>query len=312
MSIGPTNILLTGHLGYIGSAVYYALHNDPFIDNVIGYDIIEGNDIMDYEKLVKVMTRQSITCVVHLAAMSTVTDCNNDPRGASRINCKGTNNVLKAMEASGCRHIIYASTSSVYGSNPSIPHKERHKTFPCSSYGLSKLWGEFAIQNLYDHKNYDGKYIIFRMFNVVGTAGVKHIDKRKFPASDRLFSALESGAITVYGYDYFTKDGTCERDYVALKDVVMAYRLAIEEIFIGDTQPGIINIGSGKVTSVKEIIDEWNSLNDLSKVIVTYGDRRQGDPEKVVANIKKAKRVLSWVPERKIEAIIREIVIDRQ
>jgi UDP-glucose 4-epimerase len=312
------NVLITGHRGYIGSALYNKLLGSGIIDNVIGYDIVEGHDIMDYDTLVDIMKREDINMVIHLAAMSTVTECNSDPNKAMKVNCGGTANVVRAMQTVGCPHIIYASTSSVYGNDSCTPYTEHRTVRPCSPYGRSKLWGEMAIQNVYDLENYEGNYLIYRMFNVVGTSGDRSLDQQTYSAADRLFGALSSGKVTIYGTDYSTKDGTCERDYVALKDVVLAYMLGIETLYDRDRLRQVVNIGSGISISVQEVVDIWNLLaqvdqiaNNVKSVHVTYGERRSGDPDRVVACIKRAKKVLRWIPERKIETIIGDIGSDR-
>src|SRR5438105_6579284 len=108
------NVMITGHKGYIGSALYQLLSEYVLVDNLIGYDIIDGNDICDYDNLIRVMTNNQINLVVHLAAVSNITDCNNNSGQAIKINGKGTSILLRAMKASNCPNIIYASTCSVY------------------------------------------------------------------------------------------------------------------------------------------------------------------------------------------------------
>lgn len=305
------SVLITGHRGYIGSALLEFLQ-ECLPENIVGYDIVEGNDITNYDNLLKTLQDHSIKTVIHLAAMSSVSACNDSPQEANRINGYGTMLVLKAMEAAGCHNIIYASTSSVYGNSPNIPFTEDSPVEPCSLYGSSKLLGEYGIHNHYE-KN-PGNYVIFRMFNVVGTSGYRHIDTRMSSGYDRLFAALESGKLTIYGNDYSTDDGTGERDYVSLRDVCNAYLLAV--LAVDRSIRETVNISTGTLTSVQKLVGVWNECTNkpwfaFPKVVFEYGCRREGDPAKVCGSNDKAKKVLGWKPTRKIEDIIYNLSKDK-
>lgn len=310
------NILVTGYCGYIGSALIEYLRHDSFVNKVVGYDISNGDDILNFDSLVNVMTSNNIDIVIHLAALSSVSACNEDPTLAIKINGGGTRNVLDAMKQSGCKHIIYASTSSIYGDNEQdLPYTEDLTPSPCSSYGSSKMLGEQAIYNHYDLQGNSGNYLIFRMFNVVGTSGFPEIDSKVSAGYDRLFAALESGQITIYGKDYNTIDGTCERDYVSLKDVCHAYLLGVKTILIHKNLREIVNICTCNPTSVREMITIWNKVarsNKLPTVKHSYGPRRVGDPSKVYGPNEKAEKLLGWIPKRKIEDIIVDLAMDKK
>lgn len=300
-------VFITGHKGYIGSALFRMLNKIPSIDEVQGYDIVDGNDITNKDTLIDSMCKFQPTIVVHLAALSSVSACNENKHNAIIQNGVGTYNVLQAMKKSGCKHIIYASTSSVYG-NASVPYEEEDSLLPCSSYGYTKLLGEHAIYNHYYNTN--GSYLIYRMFNVVGNSGYKDIDNIANPGYDRLFAALKSGSVVVYGNDYRTLDGTCERDYVALQDVLTAY---INGIFLihssNDKIREIINISTGRPWSVDSIVRLWNEICNITNINFknidkTYGKRREGDPPSVYGDNSKALKIINWKPLRKMESII--------
>lgn len=318
------NVLITGHCGYIGSALMVYLKDALFINKLIGYDIVEGDDIMDYSNLVNKLMVHDIDVVIHLAAVSSVSACNDQPKLAIKINAIGTRNVLRAMRSARTKHIIYASTSSVYGDNiPDKGYKENNPLNPCSAYGSSKLLGEQVIFDHYHINNYQGNYLIFRMFNVVGTSGYPKIDSMSNPGYDRIFGALQSGNITIYGNDYKTSDGTCERDYISLKDVCQAYLLGIKAFFLSDNVRSVINICSGTPISVKALIIKWNriqqklkhtsivGLGSLSKVKYEYGRKRRGDPKTVYGSNLKANKIIKWRPLRIIENIIFDIAKDK-
>ena len=319
------NILVTGHRGYIGSALTRYLQYHPVVTKVIGYDIVDGDDIMNLEKLTMVMIRERITVVIHLAASSSVTACNENVKSAIAINGVGTRNVLAAMKRSGCTNIIYASTSSVYGNQPDLPYIESDTPLPCSAYGCTKLLGEFVIHNYFEYQQQPGNYLIYRMFNVVGTCGYSDIDNTTHAGYDRLFGALQSGKLTIYGDNYNTSDGTCERDYISLKDVCAAYLQGITKLVNNNNLRAVVNICTGIPITVKQIITSWNNRHDkisaakteyelynqLPYITYTIGERRLGDPAIVYGSNNEAKQLLNWHPIRKIDDIINDIAIDK-
>lgn len=318
------NVLVTGSSGYIGSSLIKYLDETQFIDKVICYDISDGNDILDEKCLVETLKLNKINVVVHLAALSSVSVCNENPKDAIHVNAIGTRTLLNAMSASGCKHIIYASTSSVYGDSDKFPYYERTFLEPCSPYGATKLLGEHTIYNHYNIKGNEGNYLIFRMFNVVGTSGFLDIDNKISAGYDRLFGALESGNVTIYGTNYCTSDGTCERDYISLRDVCKAYILGIKMMTENKVRE-VVNICSGSPLSVKQIIIKWNSISldiysgrlnpeifgPIPNVRISYGNRRIGDTTTVYGSKEKALALLGWKPRKKIEDIIRDLAIDK-
>jgi UDP-glucose 4-epimerase len=320
------NVLITGNCGFVGAALTKYLSSISFIRNVVGYDIVNGDDICDTERLTMVMSANSINLVIHLAALSTVSACNESPLLAVKINASGTRSVLRAMTESGCQHIIYASTSSVYGKSRNLPYRENTLLVPCSPYGISKLLGEHAIFNHYDVQNHPGSYVILRFFNIVGSISYKEVDSVASAGYDRLFGALESGNITIYGNDYHTRDGTCERDYVALKDVCRAILDAISAIIERKRIRTVVNICRGIPVSVKQIISMWNTISNsihnkesgyenchrLPYVKYSYGSRRKGDPARVYGSNDKAYKLIDWKPRKKMEDIIYDLSQDKQ
>lgn len=319
------NVLITGSKGYIGSALCEYLRYEFLYCKIIEYDVTDLDDILNLDRLVKVMKKNKIYIVIHLAALSSVTICNEDSDSAFRTNAIGTSNIMKAMKITGCKHIIYASTSSVYGNETGKIITESNLPVPCSTYGISKLLGEHIIYNHYTIKKNRGSYIIFRMFNVVGVSNIPEIDRCTNPGYDRLFSALGSGFVNIYGGDYKTEDGTCERDYVSLKDVCNAYTKGIIFIIINDVTKRYlyetINICSGHPISVKKLIQVWNRVREesyeippsnLPEVKYSITSRREGDPVRVVGSFKKAINILGWSPNDNVEKIIRDIMFSKE
>lgn len=320
------NILVTGGRGYIGSALCHCLKLAPYIGNVIVYDIIDGNDICDVPNLVKYIYDNHIGVIIHLAAISDVTSCTENPKLACKTNAIGTKCVLEAMSITGCQNIIYASTSSVYGSKTENPCFETDPARPTSTYGYTKLLGEQCIYNHYHIKNQPGSYYIFRMFNVVGTIGVPEIDNSANPGYDRLFGSLQKGHLTIYGNTYDTHDGTCERDYVSLKDTCNAYLCAISTLYSEYHQRSVLNISTQISTSVSKIVSIWNHLafkikskchnmrdcHPLPFIEPKIGAKRIGDPASISGCNVLAVAAIGWDPLYNISDIIIDIARHKQ
>lgn len=319
------NILITGYCGYIGSALVEFLTRTSFVNTIVGYDLRDGNDILSYKSLVYSLKANKIDLVIHLAGVSSVTKCNENINSAIKVNGYGTYLLLKAMKEAKCNNIIYASTSSVYGVSFS-PYTEDDKLRPCSVYGISKLLGEHVIYNHYDLQRNPGSYLIFRMFNVIGSSGFPQIDKLANFERDNIFGSMQTGRVIIYGKDHDTFDGTCEDDYIALKDVCMAYIKGIHAIYTNKVIRSTINICSGIPTSTLWIIQKWNDThrairnqtegydkcNKLPYVKYRYDKRREGDIGRIYGSFEKAMYTIRWKPKRKIENIIFDFAMDKK
>lgn len=293
-------IFITGGSGQIGSHLIDFLNqkNDPKNDSpfvVKIYDIVNNplEDILNYDYLLQEMINFEPQIIIHLAALSNITDCNNNPGKALIINGNGSGNVMKAaVECKTIKKIIYASTASVYGdlhcnNDESLcGFKEDDILDPDSIYGISKLVGETIITSYLSKCNIELN--IIRMFNVV-------IKNKNL---DRLFAAIQKPNFMIYGNDYNTEDGTCIRDYISINDVCSAIHCLINSQ--SKEQCNIYNISTGKGTSVLEIIKLFN-------MEIKYGPRRQGDINKSIGNNEKM-RNLGWEPKDTITSIIKNFV----
>lgn len=305
-------VTVTGGKGYIGTALVEFLKGLDFIEEVYVYDLIDGNDINDYNQVSTFMREYVPDIVIHLAAVSSITECNEDISKAVLTNGKGTYNLLKAMKSVGCRKIIYASTSAVYSPQAYLPYCEQSKICPSSAYGFAKLLGEHAIFSA------DVDHLIFRMFNVVGTSGRSNIDKNLSKGYDKLFAALESGNLTIYGNDYNTYDGTGVRDYISLKDTCEAYIKGLLLLINSDYLREVVNISSGVGFSVLDLVQKWNAIkirnfmdHRFPIVNYTFGPRRLGDMESTYGDNTKASTLMRWKPVHTISDTISEVFIDK-
>lgn len=302
-------IVVTGGLGYIGSWVTRTLleagHQVGIIDNqstaAVGPSALVDADVMvasiESTPAHKFIRRFSPDVVMHLAASTLVGEGESKPFDYGENNVGAAATFLKAVLAAGCRRIVHAGSCAVYGSPKYFPVDESFPTTPMSWYGWTKLMVEEMLRRaaLYG----DIKCAALRYFNVIGPSLGKFPDNLLFP---RVIKAASSGAeLVVNGKEYPTKDGTCVRDYVDVRDVAEAH-VAAAEWLAGDSGNAweAINIGSGQGLSVLEILAAIEKVSS-TKIKTSFGPSRPGDVSQVFANITKAAEVLGWQPKRKIE-----------
>lgn len=313
-------ILVAGGAGYIGSHVQKQLLEDGFdvviYDNLSSGDkvnVLEGaefvlGDILDKEKLNLVMA-QGIDGVVHLAAKKAVGESMINPEIYAENNITGALNILNAMSYNKVKYIVFSSSAAVYGMPQYTPIDEKHPINPINYYGYTKL----AIEQNMEWYSKLGKlsYAALRYFNAVGYAKDKSITGRERNPQNLMPIIMEAATgkregFAIYGQDYDTPDGTCVRDYVHVSDLAKAHTSAMRLLMNG--QPSFaVNLGTGKGTSVKEIVEASERVIG-KKLNYTYGERRSGDPAILTAKADKACKLLNWEPEyTNIEDIIRTV-----
>jgi len=178
------------------------------------------------------------------------------------------------------------------------PVDENHPAKPINYYGFTKLACERIID--WYSKVYGIDYISLRYFNIAGDCGLKYIDpsaKNILPIIMEVLSGKRD-KLVIFGKDYDTPDGTCVRDYIDINDLVRAHMLALNK------GKGIINLGTSKGFSVKELVDSAAEVTG-KEVDYEFGPRRKGDPAKLVASNKKAFDVLGWRPEKGVKDMIK-------
>ena len=195
------------------------------------------------------------------------------------------------------KHIIFSSSAAVYGMPKYLPVDENHERDPLNFYGYTKA----AIEDLMMWYEKLGKlnYVIFRFFNAVGydkSGAVKGKEKNPqnlMPVIMESLSGKRDG-FEIFGDDYDTADGTCERDYIHVSDLADAHVKAVQKL-LTDTNSYTLNLGTGKAISVKQIVEATEKVTG-QKLKYRFAPRRLGDPAKLVASAKKATEVLGWKP----------------
>ena len=311
-----TNILITGSAGYIGSICTQRLLEEGF--DVIGFDNLSTGYIETIEKLkkfnnfkfikgdlknfedIKKAFENEISAVFHFAGYSQVAQSQKEPLKYYENNVCGAINLFKAMELFNVKKIVFSSTASIYGNPIKIPLDENHPKNPINTYGRTKL----IIENiLSDLDNTQGvKSAKLRYFNACGASDNLEFGEGHNPETHLIPNILKNQNLKVYGNNYNTPDGTCIRDYIDVEDLVDAHILALE--YLNKENRSIeLNLGTKKGYSVKEIIDIAQNLTNQN-IKYEICPRREGDPEKLIADSSKAQKILNWKPKRTIEKSI--------
>ena len=314
-------ILITGGAGYIGSHLAMALLEKK--QNIIIFDSLElghaeivdvlkeyGNvkfikgNLKNLDDIRGVFLSNKIDTVVHFAAYSQVGESVQNPQKYYYNNVYGTLNLLNAMLEFDVKKIVFSSTAATYGEPNYTPIDEKHTQAPINPYGNSKLMVE-KIMDDYD-KAYGLKSVRLRYFNVAGADSQARIGEWHNPETHLIPNVLKAKneqTFKMFGDDYNTKDGTCIRDYINVEDLADAHIKAIEYLNNGGNT-NYFNLGTNDGNSVKEVFSTCEKITNR-KIPLTICPRRNGDPEILVADNKKAKEILNWSPKKNLEYSIK-------
>jgi len=292
-------IFMTGGAGYIGSHTIKMLGYNGYkmiaYDNlsqgrremVNGCELIEG-DLSDKKRLVQIFKDYSISTVFHFAASNLIGESEENPHKYYENNVMNSINLVGAMLDAGVKNIVYSSSAAVYGEPVRIPIEENHPTCPTNVYGMTKLIIE-SLLNKYSEV-YGLRYISLRYFNAAGADPSGMIGEDHTPETHLIPIILNSimghcKEITILGTDYDTPDGTCIRDYIHVNDLAHAHILCLNYLEnLGFS--AVFNLGNGSGFSVREVIQSVEKVTG-KRVPFTLGQRRKGDPARLVASSKK-------------------------
>lgn len=297
-------ILVTGGAGYIGSVTTQALlqrgHDVVVLDDlrtghraaVAGGAAFVEADVADEPVVQRVVEDHGCEAIVHFAASSLVGESMDRPLAYFGNNTVGTLRMLSAAVPAGVRHVVLSSTAAVYGTPASVPIAESAEVHPESVYGESKYLIERALAWL--SKTVGLGWTALRYFNAAGaTAGLgeDHRPESHLVPIVLQVAAGRRDAVTVYGTDYDTPDGTAVRDYVHVSDLARAHVLAVEASVPG--RGATYNLGSGRGYSVAEVVDACRRVTGR-EIPTQIGPRRWGDPPRLVADPARAVADLGW------------------
>lgn len=322
-------ILVTGGTGYIGSHTVVELLNlgkeVVIVDNFYNskpvvlekikqitqatfkfYEV----DILDRNAMSEIFKENDIEAVIHFAGYKAVGESVAKPLAYYHNNIEGTVALLEVMQEANVKNIVFSSSATVYGLNNPSPLEETMPTYIANSpYGYTKVVNEQLLKDLAVSDS-EWTITILRYFNPIGAheSGLIGEDPQGIP--NNLMPYITQVAVrkreklTVFGNDYQTHDGTGVRDYLHVVDLAIGHIRALEK---NDSVKGvkIYNLGTGKGYSVLDIVNTFESVNDVT-IPYEIVDRRPGDVEVCFANPKQANEELNWKAERTLEDMCRD------
>ncbi len=256
-------------------------------------------ELSDRKKLDAAFSEFNPVAVIHFAALSQVGESYEKPGQYWRNNVVGSLTLIEAAVAAGCLDFVFSSTCATYGDQDNVILDENSDQYPINPYASSKKAIEEMLRDF--EKSNGLRHVIFRYFNVAGADLDAEIGEFHRPETHLIPIILDvvdgkRSAITVYGDDYSTEDGTCVRDYVHVEDLVDAHILGLKWLRDGN-ENCVFNLGTGHGFSVREVIEQAKVATNKN-IDVDIGERRAGDCAKLVSGSSRAKERLGWSPER--------------
>ena len=322
------NVLVTGGAGYIGSHTVVELqqagHEAIILDDLSNAraDVVDRiaaitgkrpafyqMDCKDKGALRTVFEAHKIDAIIHFAAFKAVGESVRKPLQYYRNNLDSTMSLLEVMEEYGCKKFIFSSSATVYGPHNPHPYKEEMPAIESSSpYGWTKVMIERILTD-YVTAHPDFCAVLLRYFNPIGghDSGLLGDDPNGIPNNLMPYIARVAAGqlekLTIFGGDYETPDGTCQRDYLHVVDLAVGHLKALE--YAADHE-GVeaFNLGTGNGVSVMELVTAFETANNM-KLPYVVGPRRDGDLPAFWADATKANEVLGWKANYTIEDMCR-------
>lgn len=318
-------VFVTGGAGYIGSHTLVQLlaagHEICVFDNYCNSSpialarvrqltnrdlaVVEA-DICDDDALTRAVTAFAPDAVIHFAGLKAVGESNDVPLLYYRTNVSGTMNLLGAMDAAGCRRIVFSSSATVYGEAHYLPFDEDHPIAPTNPYGRTKAMAEGVIAD-WVRATPGGSAILLRYFNPVGAHESGRIGENPQGIPNNLMPFVAQVAVgrrdrlSIFGDDYETRDGTGERDYIHVVDLADAHLAALEHA-VRAAGCEAVNIGTGRGITVKELIAAYERACGRP-IAVEIAPRRPGDVASSYAATSRATDLLGWSAKLGMDAM---------
>lgn len=330
------NILVTGGCGFIGSHTTQVLLENNFnviildslyasssrvIDNLKKIGLINKKnysknltffkgDIRDESFLEKIFFKaknanKPINSVFHFAGLKSINESNSYPSKYWDVNVNGTITLIKVMERFKCRNIVFSSSASVYGNSSKELIEENTFVNPVNVYGRTKSAVEIFLKDIFFENSNSWRIACLRYFNPVGAhksglIGENPNNKMNlFPVMSQVAQGLIK-ELDIFGKNWNTPDGTCIRDYIHILDLASAHLKTLDLLMNEDPQYLILNIGTGKGTSVLLAVETFMKINNCT-VPFNFKNKRSGDVAYLVASNKLALSKLKWQPKYSLE-----------
>lgn len=320
-------ILVTGGAGYIGSHTCLELlntgHDVVVLDNLSNSSIeslnrvqqltqkslkfVEG-DIRDSQILDRIFQENTIDAVIHFAGLKAVGESQQIPLKYFENNISGSISLVQAMERAGVFCLVFSSSATVYGEfNPSPYQEDMPLGMPTNNYGYTKMVVEQLLEKT-AQANPQWSIALLRYFNPVGAHKSGQIGEDPQGIPNNLMPFVTQVAVgrreklSIFGHDYPTEDGTCERDFIHVVDLAKAHVLAIQNR-LQQTGFRAWNIGTGKPISVLAIKNTFEQVNGIN-IAFEYAPRRAGDLASFYADSRRATEELGWTAAYTLEDML--------
>jgi len=305
-----TNVLVTGGAGYIGSHACKALSRAGYTpvtydnlstgwEDAVKFGPFEQGCLTDRARLDQIFAAYQPQAVMHFAALSQVGESMREPGLYWHNNVAGSLSLMQAAVAAGCLDVVFSSTCATYGDQDNVLLDEGCAQHPINAYGASKRAIEDMLRDF--EAAHSLRHVIFRYFNVAGADPDTEVGEFHQPETHLIPLMLDAidgkrDALTIFGTDYDTPDGTCIRDYVHVCDLVEAHVLGLKWLEEG-RESRVFNLGTGTGFSVREVIEQSAAVTNRAVPIVE-GPRRPGDCTRLVSGSTRAEADLGWRPTR--------------
>ena len=329
------NILVTGGAGFIGSHTCLALLEKGYsllvIDSLVNSSSnvikklkefynsqyknsdnkiqffkgdIRNEDFLDNSFKTYLQDNKKIDAVIHFAGLKSVNESTITPLRYWDFNLKGTINLLNIMDKYNCKKLVFSSSATIYGiKNRNELIKENCEIKPINTYGHTKAVIEQILNDLSKLKNQQWRIACLRYFNPIGAHKNGFIGESPLQNKNNIIPKINKVAaglideLLIYGNDWDTCDGTGTRDYIHVMDLADGHLLALENILNNKFKHIQLNMGTGKGTSVLELVKTYQKVNKVN-IRYRFCERRKGDVPFLVADNSLAKRLLNWEPKR--------------
>lgn len=322
-------ILVTGGTGYIGAHTTVELikkgHQPILVDNLSNshestchaIEQITGTavdfynlDLCDKTSISNLLETLQVDAIIHFAAFKSVSESVENPLRYYHNNIDSLTNLLDAVVANNVKHFVFSSSCTVYGTPKSSPVTEHTPLQPAESpYGVTKQLGERIVADTMQAHNIKG--ISLRYFNPAGAHESALIGEHPLQTPTNLVPVITQTAagirpaMTIYGNDYQTSDGTCVRDYIHVVDVARAHVAALDRLTKTQMTSAheVYNLGTGKGCTILEVINAFEAASGL-KLNYSFGARRPGDVEQIWADASLAEKILGWKAQFSLTDIV--------
>ena len=314
-------VMVTGGAGYIGSHAVLALLDAGYevvvVDNLVtGFDwavdpratLVRAN-IEDDATVRATIRDHRVRAIMHFAGSVVVPESVSDPLKYYRNNTAATRALLESAVVEGVPHFIFSSTAATYGTPVKVPVQEGDPTVPINPYGMSKLMTEAMLRDV--AAAHPINYCALRYFNVAGADPQGRSGQSTIGATHLIKIAVEAAtgkraAVSVFGTDFDTPDGTGVRDYIHVSDLAAAHVAALELLIAEPGKSHTLNAGYNRGFSVNEVLDAVDRVTNMT-IQRRYEGRRAGDPAALVADNGAILAALPWRPQRDdLETIVKD------